>query len=146
MKAHCYKTKGVCSKRIFFDLDNGVVRNVSFEGGCDGNLKGISSLVEGREAKEVADLLGGVSCGKNASSCPDQLSIALRKAMAGKTVKTASKPIVKPLPKPAVKPVAKVAAKTAAKAAAKPAGKAGSKPAAKIAAKTSAKVSAKPAV
>ena len=79
---HTYKTQGVCAKAIVFDIDDaGIIRDVSFEGGCNGNAKGVSQLVKGRSAKEVADILGGISCAGRASSCPDQLSRALKEAM-----------------------------------------------------------------
>ena len=80
--AHQYKPKGVCSRRITFDLDNGVVRNVIFEGGCSGNTQGISRLVEGMPAQEAIKRLAGIRCGFKSTSCPDQLAIALEHAVA----------------------------------------------------------------
>lgn len=80
--AHQYKPKGVCSRRITFDLDNGVVRNVIFEGGCSGNTQGISRLVEGMPAQEAIKRLAGIRCGFKSTSCPDQLAIALENAVA----------------------------------------------------------------
>jgi len=75
-------TSGVCSKSITFDVDSdGAVHRVSFEGGCNGNGKGIAKLAEGRPAAVVADLLSGIRCGENATSCPDQLARALRRYM-----------------------------------------------------------------
>ena len=79
---YTYKTKGTCSKEIHFDLKDGKVYNVSFVGGCNGNLKGISKLVEGQDAQRIIDLLKGNTCGFKSTSCPDQLAIALEKAMA----------------------------------------------------------------
>lgn len=76
-----YKTKGTCSSQIDFDLEDGIVRNVRFTGGCNGNLKGIGRLVEGRKADEVAGLLAGTTCGSKPTSCPDQLSKALLSAI-----------------------------------------------------------------
>lgn len=77
-----YKTKGTCSQLIDIDIDeNHIIRSVSFTGGCNGNLQGISRLVVGRPAEEVADLLEGTCCGYRNTSCPDQLSHALRKAL-----------------------------------------------------------------
>ena len=73
-----YKTKGTCSSRITFDLDGDVVKNVKFTGGCNGNLKGISALIEGRPALEVIDTLQGITCGPRPTSCPDQLARALK--------------------------------------------------------------------
>ena len=72
-----YTTKGVCSKNISFDIDNGKVVNVSFLGGCDGNLRGISSLIEGMEVNEAIKRLKGIPCGNKVTSCPDQLALAL---------------------------------------------------------------------
>ena len=80
--AHQYKPKGVCSRRITFDLDNGVVRNVIFEGGCSGNTQGISRLVEGMPAQEAIKRLAGIRCGFKSTSCPDQLAFALVYAVA----------------------------------------------------------------
>lgn len=76
-----YKTKGTCSQLIDFDINDGILTNVSFTGGCDGNLSGISRLVEGRKATEVADILKGTTCGFKNTSCPDQLSRALLEAV-----------------------------------------------------------------
>ncbi len=76
-----YKTKGTCSQRIYFELEDGKVHNVQFLGGCNGNLKGISTLVEGMDAQEVIDRLAGTSCGMKPTSCPDQLARALKEAL-----------------------------------------------------------------
>ena len=76
-----YKTKGVCSKQINFVLVDGKLHNVSFVGGCNGNLKGICSLVEGQDAKEVIGRLEGIRCGFKNTSCPDQLAQALKEAL-----------------------------------------------------------------
>jgi uncharacterized protein (TIGR03905 family) len=78
---HNYQTKKVCSNAIDFDLTDGVVSGVSFQGGCEGNLKGISQLVEGRSAAELVPLLAGIKCGKRGTSCPAQLAIALKQAL-----------------------------------------------------------------
>ena len=72
-----YKTTGVCASRIDFDLIDGKVYNVKFFGGCDGNAKGISSLVEGLDATEVVSRLQGIKCGYKKTSCPDQLTKAI---------------------------------------------------------------------
>jgi len=74
-----YKTSGTCSQLISFDLDGDLVRNVSFVGGCNGNLKGISKLVEGSTVNEIAAKLSGIKCGFKNTSCPDQLSKAVLK-------------------------------------------------------------------
>ena len=76
-----YKTKGTCSQRIFFDLNDGIVSNVRFIGGCDGNLKGISSLIEGMKAEDVIAHVEGITCGSKSTSCPDQLAKALKQAL-----------------------------------------------------------------
>ena len=73
-----YKTKGTCSQKIFFDVVDGKVCNVQFMGGCNGNLKGISALVEGMEVSEVISRVEGIRCGMKSTSCPDQLAQALK--------------------------------------------------------------------
>lgn len=77
-----YKTKGTCSQRIFFDVEEGKVKNVQFVGGCNGNLKGIAALVEGMNVEEVISRMEGIRCGMKATSCPDQLARALKEAKA----------------------------------------------------------------
>lgn len=77
---YTYKTNGVCAREITFDIENGVVTNVSFLGGCNGNLKAISKLVDGMKADEIANKLKGNTCGGKSTSCADQLAIAVRKA------------------------------------------------------------------
>ena len=72
-----YVTLGVCSKEINFDVVENKIKNVSFIGGCDGNLLGISSLVEGMDINEVISRLKGIQCGSKDTSCPDQLARAL---------------------------------------------------------------------
>ncbi len=72
-----YKTSGVCAKNIDFTIENDIIKNVSFEGGCNGNLKGIALLIEGKNAKEVANILRGNTCGSKSTSCPDQLAKAI---------------------------------------------------------------------
>ena len=79
MVKRTFAPKGVCSKRIDFDLDEGLVRNIRFEGGCDGNLQGVARLAEGRRVSEVVELLSGIKCGQKSTSCPDQLARALKK-------------------------------------------------------------------
>lgn len=75
-----FKTSGTCSQRIFFEIEEGKVRNVQFLGGCNGNLKGIGSLVEGMDIDDVISRLEGTTCGMKTTSCPDQLAKALKKA------------------------------------------------------------------
>lgn len=78
---YSYRTKGTCSRTITFDLENGVVSNIQFEGGCNGNLKGISALAEGKNAEEIIETLEGIRCGFKSTSCPDQLANALKEAL-----------------------------------------------------------------
>lgn len=76
-----YRTSGTCSQMINFDLEDGIVKNVSFMGGCNGNLQGIGSLVEGMKAEDVIEKLKGIRCGMRPTSCPDQLAKALEAAI-----------------------------------------------------------------
>ena len=76
-----YKTKGTCSQYIQYEIEDGILKNVQFIGGCNGNLKGISSLVEGMEAAEVIRRLEGTKCGVKQTSCPDQLATALKASL-----------------------------------------------------------------
>ena len=74
-----YQTRGTCSRMIIIDItDSGVVSDVKFEGGCDGNLNGMSRLVKGRTAEEIIPLLEGIPCSGKPTSCPDQLARALK--------------------------------------------------------------------
>lgn len=78
MKTIFYKTHGTCSKLIELSADdNRIIRNVTFTGGCNGNLKGICALVKGQRLDEVHDKLAGIQCGFKLTSCPDQLSKAI---------------------------------------------------------------------
>ncbi|HWQ07218.1 MAG TPA: TIGR03905 family TSCPD domain-containing protein [Feifaniaceae bacterium] len=77
---HQFTPRGVCSQKIEFELEDGKLKNVSFLGGCSGNLKAIGKLVEGMEADKVIALLGGNTCGFNSTSCADQLAIAIQQA------------------------------------------------------------------
>ncbi len=73
-----YKTSGVCSRTITVDIEEGIVKSVQFEGGCNGNTKGISALVEGMKVEDVIERLEGIKCGFKGTSCPDQLAKALK--------------------------------------------------------------------
>ena len=75
-----YKTKGTCSQMISFEVNENIVTNVQYFGGCNGNLKGIGKLVEGMHIDEVITRLEGIQCGMKATSCPDQLAQALKEA------------------------------------------------------------------
>lgn len=75
---YSYKTKGTCAQRIDFDVDDGIVSNVRFVGGCSGNTQGVAKLVEGMKVEDVIAKLEGIRCGYKATSCPDQLAKALK--------------------------------------------------------------------
>lgn len=77
-----YKTHGTCSRRITFTLEDNKVHHVFFDGGCNGNGKGVSALVEGMDADEAIRRLKGITCGMRPTSCPDQLAHALEEAKA----------------------------------------------------------------
>lgn len=78
---YTYIPKGVCSQRIQVELEDGIIRNVKVLGGCGGNLQGISSLVVGMPATEAISRMKGIRCGMKPTSCPDQIAIALEKAL-----------------------------------------------------------------
>lgn len=73
-----YKTKGTCSRSITFEVEDGKVKNVQFFGGCNGNLQGISALVEGMRIDDVIARVEGIRCGMKPTSCPDQFAQALK--------------------------------------------------------------------
>ena len=75
-----YRTRGVCSTEINFELNGNVVTNVSFTGGCNGNLKAVSKLVDGMTVEQIESKLKGNTCGMKRTSCADQLAIAVRQA------------------------------------------------------------------
>lgn len=77
-----YKTQGVCSSQIAFDIVDNKVHNVQFTGGCNGNTQGIAALVEGMDVDEVIKRTEGIHCGLRTTSCPDQLAKALKEAIA----------------------------------------------------------------
>ena len=78
--SYTYKTSGTCSTQIDFELDGNVIHNVRFTGGCNGNLKAVSSLVDGQTVENVVERLAGIKCGFKNTSCGDQLSKALLEA------------------------------------------------------------------
>lgn len=78
---YTYMPQGVCSKQMTVEIENGMIRHVDILGGCNGNLKGISSLVQGMRVEDAIDRLAGIRCGMRPTSCPDQLAIALRQAL-----------------------------------------------------------------
>lgn len=81
MKHYDYTPEMVCSQQISFDLEDGKLYNLSFYGGCNGNLKAISKLLEGMEAEEIIKKLEGNTCGRRPTSCTDQLTKALKIAL-----------------------------------------------------------------
>ena len=80
MFSYTYQTEGTCSRSIEIELDGKKIESVAFEGGCPGNLSGISRLVKGMDIDFVIERFTGTRCGNRPTSCPDQLSIALREA------------------------------------------------------------------
>ncbi|MBQ7491827.1 MAG: TIGR03905 family TSCPD domain-containing protein [Clostridia bacterium] len=81
-KTSVYYPEGVCSRRYEITVsDDGILEDIQIEGGCNGNLKGLRLLMLGRPAKDVADMLEGVHCGPRETSCPDQISRAIREML-----------------------------------------------------------------
>ena len=76
-----YTTNGTCSRSIEIDMENGIINDIRFVGGCHGNLQGVAALCRGRKAEEVIASLQGIRCGGKATSCPDQLSRAISEAL-----------------------------------------------------------------
>ena len=76
-----FMTKGVCSTKIDFELEDGIIKKVEFARGCDGNLKAVANLVAGMSARDAVARLKGIECDKRATSCPDQLARALEQAI-----------------------------------------------------------------
>ena len=76
-----YKTKGVCSQLINVEVENNIVTSVEFVGGCNGNTQGVAALVDGMDVHEAIRRLEGIHCGPRPTSCPDQLSKALKQAI-----------------------------------------------------------------
>jgi len=81
MKHYTYIPEGVCSVQIDFDIEDGIIHNVKYIRGCNGNLQGIGALVEGMKVDEVIKKLKGIKCGMKETSCPDQLARALEKSI-----------------------------------------------------------------
>ncbi len=77
---YSYKTRGVCSRQINFEIEDGIVKEIQFIGGCNGNTQGVAALAKGRSVQEVIDILEGIDCGGRGTSCPDQLAKALKEA------------------------------------------------------------------
>ena len=81
MQTYSYTPRRVCSRNITFSLEDGKLYGIRFQGGCDGNLKAIGKLLEGRDAKEAVEILRGNDCGGRGTSCADQLAIAVEAAL-----------------------------------------------------------------
>ncbi len=76
-----FTPRGVCSQKIYLDVEDGIVNEVTFLGGCNGNLKGIGALVKGMNVSDVVDRLSGIRCGMKNTSCPAQLAEALKQLL-----------------------------------------------------------------
>ena len=81
MTTYTYMTRGVCSRRMTVELEDGIIRDVRIEGGCNGNLQGISRLVTGMKAEDAIARMQGIQCGGKPTSCPDQLAKGLEEAL-----------------------------------------------------------------
>lgn len=82
MASYTFTPRGVCSRKIDFTLENGIIKDVRFTGGCSGNTQGVAALCIGRPAAEVVGIIKGIRCGVKGTSCPDQLATALEQAIA----------------------------------------------------------------
>lgn len=80
-----YNPKGVCSRKMIFDIENDIIKRVEIIGGCAGNTMGVSKLLEGMKVEEAIKRLKGIKCGLRETSCPDQLAIALEEIIMKKT-------------------------------------------------------------
>ena len=78
MERFTYQTRGVCSRSIDITIDNDIIVEVQYHGGCSGNTQGVAALVKGLTIAEAVERLGGIRCGFKSTSCPDQLAVALR--------------------------------------------------------------------
>lgn len=74
-----YKTKGTCARSIEFEVEDGILKDITFIGGCQGNTQGVAALAKGLPVNEVIDKLSGIQCGFRGTSCPDQLALALKR-------------------------------------------------------------------
>ena len=81
MSVISYKPKGVCSRQINVEVEDGIVKNVQFIGGCNGNTQGVAKLAKGRKAEEIIELLKDTDCNGRGTSCPAQLALALEQAL-----------------------------------------------------------------
>jgi len=76
-----YKTEGVCCKEITVNVEDGIIKEIEFSNGCNGNLKGIAELAKGRKAEDIIKSISGIQCGARTTSCPDQLALALKSTL-----------------------------------------------------------------
>ena len=76
-----YRPQGVCARGLSFEIEDNIVKNIEFSGGCSGNTKGVAALAEGMDANELIERLAGIRCGFKSTSCPDQLAKAVAKAL-----------------------------------------------------------------
>lgn len=84
MDRFTYRTKGVCSSAIDIEIENNIIQKVQYHGGCSGNTQGVAALVAGMTVEDAIARLSGIRCGFKSTSCPDQLSLALREYLASK--------------------------------------------------------------
>ena len=84
MKHFTYQTRGVCSRSIDIEIEDGIIASVTYHGGCSGNTQGVAALVVGMTVEEAIKRLRGIHCGPRPTSCPDQLARALEEHLAGK--------------------------------------------------------------
>lgn len=78
---YSYTPMGVCSRKIMIEIENGIIKDCEFTGGCNGNTQGVASLVKGMDAKDAVKRLRGIDCNGRGTSCPDQLAICIEKAL-----------------------------------------------------------------
>ena len=78
---YSYRPQGVCARGLSFEIEDNIVKNIEFMGGCSGNTQGVAALAEGMDANELIDRLAGIRCGFKSTSCPDQLPNAVAKAL-----------------------------------------------------------------
>ncbi len=84
MERFTYQPRGVCSRAIDIEIENGIIERVQYHGGCAGNTQGVAALVRGMRVEDAIERLAGIRCGFKSTSCPDQLAIALREYLASK--------------------------------------------------------------
>jgi uncharacterized protein (TIGR03905 family) len=81
MKHIEYKTRGTCSRAVIVDVEDGIIKDCAFVGGCAGNTKGVAALVVGMKVEDAIAKIKGIKCGMKSTSCPDQLALALEEAL-----------------------------------------------------------------